>query len=88
VEKQETEIQGLNNKVTLLTSDLERAQKRADDSTSALRTLEVQAEQYERKARQLESEKAALEAKHDDLNEKHTALKTDFETTMKSLESM
>ncbi|KAJ3122085.1 hypothetical protein HK100_012135 [Physocladia obscura] len=79
IAKQETEIQGLNNKVALLTADLERAEKRADDSTAA---------HHERKAKQLETEKAELEKKHDELTVVHTALKSEFEETLKSLEAL
>ncbi|KAJ3348900.1 hypothetical protein HDU83_000956 [Entophlyctis luteolus] len=79
IAKQETEILSLNNKVTLLTADLERAEKRAEESTAA---------HHERKAKQLDGEKADLEKKHEELTAKHTALRAEFDETLKSLEAL
>ncbi|KAI8616482.1 hypothetical protein BC830DRAFT_197006 [Chytriomyces sp. MP71] len=102
--KTETETQGLQNKISLLTSDLERAEKRASEASEQLSCAGcantqfkdhshpvpgcARSRHHERKAKILENEKAELEKKHDELHATHTKLKSDFETTMAEMEAL
>ncbi|KAF9285079.1 hypothetical protein BGZ68_004174 [Mortierella alpina] len=77
-----------NNRITLLESQLEKAETGGSDAQNKLRELELKAEDLERKVKTLETANDSLEIKLEETNADHQKIKDELEETLKAMDDM
>ncbi|KAF8943560.1 hypothetical protein BGZ47_005300 [Haplosporangium gracile] len=77
-----------NNRITLLESQLEKAETGGSDSKSKLREHELKVEDLARKVKTLEKERDSLETKLEEMTEKHNSVKAELDETLKAMDEM
>ncbi|KAG0297982.1 hypothetical protein BGZ96_003629 [Linnemannia gamsii] len=77
-----------NNRISLLETQLEKAETGGSDSKTKLRELELKVEDLDRKIKTLEKENESLENKLESMTEKHNIAKAELEETLKAMDEM
>ncbi|CAO3567884.1 unnamed protein product [Mortierella alpina] len=77
-----------NNRITLLESQLEKAESGGSEAGVRLRELELKAEDLERRVKTLENENESLETKLEGTTAEHQKIKDELEETLKAMDEM
>ncbi|KAF9955422.1 hypothetical protein BGZ70_010248 [Mortierella alpina] len=88
VSAKDQEAISFNNHITLLESQLEKAESGGSESDKKLRELELKAEDLERKVNTLERDNETLETKLEDTTLEHHKIKDELEETLKAMNEM
>ncbi|KAG0295026.1 hypothetical protein BGZ96_012689 [Linnemannia gamsii] len=78
----------LNNRITLLETQLEKAENSGGEASVKLREHELKVEDLERKVKSLEKENESLETKLEEMTEKHNIAKAELDETLKAMDEM
>ncbi|KAL2916428.1 tropomyosin-2 [Polyrhizophydium stewartii] len=87
-DKDETLNEALQRKIQMLEQQLDAKEHDRKEAVDRARSLELQAETFERKAKQLDAEKLDLERRLEEMTKKYEQVKGELDQTLKDLEGL